>query len=105
MKSSDLTAEQRKKLEERITGELKYLTALVDRMTVQKFPEDDPLRVKTQAAHEAVMALLVQIQKTGMPTGAYPDFSYGQSNPEYDEISKRIAPAVEAANKHRRWRR
>lgn len=56
---SDLTAEQRRKLEERITEELKYLTALLDRMTVLGFPEDDPLRTKSQAAHEAVMALLV----------------------------------------------
>lgn len=100
MQSSDLTAEQRRKLEERISADVTYLTAVLDRMTERGFPEVDVLRVKAEAAHEAQLALLVEIQKMGRPINPHAEHE-ALLRAEHQRISRQTAPAVARANAHR----
>lgn len=105
MQSEDLTKEQWGKLESRIGQEVQYLSAVVERMIDQGFPDSDPLKVKTLLAYQALTDLLAHVRIGAKPEGGYPvPVSFGP-NPEYDEISEGIAPAVDAANKSRRWKR
>jgi hypothetical protein len=101
MQSNDLTTEQRLKLEGRVSADLTYLPAVLDRMSQRDFPEDDPLRVKAEAAHEAQLALLVAIQRLGRPIDPHAEHE-AKLRAEHERISREIDPAVARANGH--WR-
>lgn len=110
MDSNDLTREQWKQLAESFHRQGMYLRKLIERMHSLCFPHTDRLWIEVQAAFNANHSLWVHahygscgIPDTGHPPGR--ESPPGPPDPMHEEISKRIAPAVEAANKHRRWRR
>ena len=61
MDSSDLTPAQAAELREHVRPMLHYLTRLRTRMDRRHFPPNDPLRLKVQAAVNALHALHVDL--------------------------------------------
>ena len=63
MNSADITPEMARSIQVKLQSMLQYLGPLRDRMQKQRFPADDPLFVRVDAAYNAVFNLQFRVQR------------------------------------------
>ena len=61
MRSDDLTSEQTAEMRDAIAATTYYLRRVRERIDKLAFPKDDQLRLKVEAAHDAMHSLWVEL--------------------------------------------